>query len=97
MASYKLGSKGDEVRKIQERLKVLGLYAGPVDGASGGGSQSAVKAFQTKEGLTGDGTVGPETWRTLFQEEVTQLPLANKPLEHRCLALTGSFESRNNS
>ncbi|MBI1919805.1 MAG: peptidoglycan-binding protein [Geobacter sp.] len=93
MASYKLGSKGDEVRKIQDRLKALALYAGPLDGDFGGGTQSAVKAFQVKEGLTVDGVVGPESWRTLFREEVTKLPLAQKPLDHRCLALTGSFET----
>lgn len=33
MAIYKLGSSGGEVARIQARLKELGLYPGPLDGA----------------------------------------------------------------
>lgn len=55
------GSKGDEVRNIQKKLKSLGLYNGSVDGIYGKGTESAVRAFQKQTGLTQDGIAGPKT------------------------------------
>lgn len=57
----KLGSRGEEVRKIQQKLKQLGYYKGSVDGIYGTGTQNAVKAFQRNCGLTADGIAGPKT------------------------------------
>lgn len=59
LSSY--GSRGDEVRQIQKKLKSLGLYSGSVDGIYGKGTQSAVKAFQKQTGLTVDGIAGKKT------------------------------------
>lgn len=42
----KLGSRGNEVRQVQTKLKSLGYYTGKVDGIYGTGTQSAVKKFQ---------------------------------------------------
>lgn len=61
----KLGSRGDEVRKIQSKLKQLGHYSGSVDGIYGTQTQKAVKAFQKKCGLTADGIAGPKTLKYL--------------------------------
>ncbi|HEX6863195.1 MAG TPA: peptidoglycan-binding domain-containing protein, partial [Thermoanaerobaculia bacterium] len=69
MASFRLGSSGEEVVRIQERLRDLGLYTGAIDGRFGGGTESAVKAFQAQEDLEVDGIVGPETFEALFDEE----------------------------
>jgi len=66
MTIYERGAKGPEVEAIQEALKKRGLYSGPVDGVFGGGTESAVKVFQRKAGLTADGEVGPQTWSRLF-------------------------------
>lgn len=52
----KNGSKGKEVKELQE---YLGISA---DGDFGPGTEKAVKAWQTKNGLTADGIVGPKTW-----------------------------------
>ena len=57
----KLGSRGDEVRKIQQKLKNWGYYSGSVDGIYGTQTQSAVKYFQRKNGLTVDGIAGKKT------------------------------------
>jgi len=93
MATFKLGSKGEEVRRIQEKLKSLGIYKGPVDGDFGGGTETAVRRFQGTELLEIDGTVGPLTWEALLKEKIAT-PQANyRPLDYRCLALTGSFET----
>lgn len=57
----KLGSRGDEVRKVQQKLKSLGYYTGSVDGIYGTGTQSAVRRFQKNCGITADGIAGPKT------------------------------------
>ncbi len=88
------GSTGDLVRRIQQRLTELKLYLGPLDGVFGGGTESAVKSFQKAQNLAPDGIVGPLTWDKLFPAEPPPLlELASKPVAHRCLALTSSFET----
>ena len=57
----KLGSRGDEVRRIQTKLKQLGFYNGAVDGIYGTLTKKAVIAFQKSCGLTADGIAGPKT------------------------------------
>ncbi|MDD5287199.1 MAG: peptidoglycan-binding domain-containing protein, partial [Desulfuromonadaceae bacterium] len=90
---YKTGSIGEEVRRIQERLRKSEIYRGPIDGLFCGGTEAAVKIFQGMEGLGIDGVVGPRTWKALFNEDCPSSSLAGRPLEYRCLALTGSFET----
>ena len=57
----KLGSRGDEVRRIQTKLKQLGYYNGAVDGIYGSATRKAVISFQRNCGLTADGIAGPKT------------------------------------
>ena len=57
----KLGSRGEEVRQIQKKLKSLGLYSGSVDGIYGTATQKAVRQFQKNCGITADGIAGPKT------------------------------------
>lgn len=56
----KIGSKGDEVKQLQEKL---GLTA---DGSFGPGTEKAVKSWQSTNGLTADGIVGDGTWNKMF-------------------------------
>jgi len=56
----KVGSKGDDVKKLQEKL---GLTA---DGTFGPGTEKAVKDWQSKNGLTADGIVGDGTWSKMM-------------------------------
>ena len=60
-ALSKYGSRGDEVKQIQTKLKRWGYYYGSVDGIYGSQTVSAVKWFQSKNGLTVDGIAGPKT------------------------------------
>ena len=53
-ALSKYGSRSDEVRQIQTKLKRWGYYNGNVDGIYGSQTLSAVKWFQSKNGLTVD-------------------------------------------
>lgn len=59
------GSKGADVRALQQRLVDLGHLAGAVDGDFGPVTERAVIAFQTAQGLTPDGIVGPKTQAVL--------------------------------
>ncbi len=63
--TLKRGSKGDEVKKVQQRLKALGYYSYGCDGDFGERTVTAVKAFQKKNGLTADGVVGATTLKKL--------------------------------
>ena len=63
------GSRGDNVRVVQEYLNTLArAYPLPrvaVDGIYGPATENAVQAFQRLFGLTADGIVGPRTWERL--------------------------------
>ncbi len=60
-ALSKNGSSGEEVRKIQTKLKNWGYYNGSVDGVYGWQTENAVRSFQKKNGLKADGVAGEAT------------------------------------
>ena len=60
-ALSKYGSRGEEVRQIQTKLKRWGYYSGNIDGIYGTQTLNAVKYFQRKNGLTVDGIAGKNT------------------------------------
>lgn len=60
-ALSKYGSRGEEVRTIQTKLKRWGYYNGNVDGIFGSQTLTAVKYFQRKNGLVVDGIAGKRT------------------------------------
>ena len=60
------GSKGDQVKELQQRLKDLGYYNASVDGSFGESTKAAVMAFQLRNNLTVDGKAGPATQRVLY-------------------------------
>jgi murein DD-endopeptidase MepM/ murein hydrolase activator NlpD len=57
--NLKNGSKGSEVKKLQTALKVT------ADGDFGPITEKAVKAYQTKKGITVTGVVDETTWKRL--------------------------------
>ena len=64
-ALSKYGSRGEEVRTIQTKLKRWGYYNGNVDGIYGSQTMEAVKRFQRKNGLTVDGIAGTKTLQAM--------------------------------
>lgn len=65
LALSKYGSRGEEVRTIQTKLKRWGYYDGNVDGIYGSQTLAAVKKFQQKNGLTVDGIAGTKTLQAM--------------------------------
>lgn len=55
------GSRGSQVRQVQQKLKQWGYYDGDVDGVFGQATYDAVIGFQKKNGLSADGVVGAST------------------------------------
>ena len=64
--TLKKGSKGSEVKQLQQRLKQLGYYTSTVDGDYGSNTVTAVKAFQKKNGLTQTGTADATTLKKVY-------------------------------
>lgn len=64
-ALSKVGSRGDEVRQIQTKLKNWGYFSDKVDGIFGPKTRDAVVWFQKKNGLTADGIAGPATLKAM--------------------------------
>ena len=64
----KLGSEGEDVKKLQIKLGV-----DPI-GKFGPKTDAAVRAWQAANGLTADGIVGGGTWSKMFSEGVTSAP-----------------------
>ena len=58
----------DNVKVVQQRLVDLGFVVA-VDGVFGARTETAVKSFQTDEGLKADGIVGRQTWAALFTSD----------------------------
>lgn len=68
-AVLKQGSRGDDVKTVQTKLKRWGYYSGNVDGIYGSQTRKAVEYFQRKNGLTVDGIVGRATFAALGMME----------------------------
>lgn len=66
MANLSYGSKGSEVKKLQEELNKQG-YKLDVDGIYGNKTQSAVRDYQSKNGLSVDGIAGVQTTGALYK------------------------------
>lgn len=71
-ALSKTGSRGEEVRQIQQKLLNWGYYSGKVDGIYGIETKNAVVYFQRKNGLISDGIAGPATLRAMGLASNTQ-------------------------
>lgn len=63
------GSSGIDVVRLQRRLNCLEYYYGSLDGSYGSGTESAVRAFQKRNGLTQSGVAGTDTLALLFSED----------------------------
>ena len=73
--TLEIGSKGDEVKAIQDALKAKGYLTGASDGNFGTGTKTAVENFQKENGLDVDGIAGAKTLEKLYTVSgVTPIP-----------------------
>jgi peptidoglycan hydrolase-like protein with peptidoglycan-binding domain len=64
--TLQLGSTGPDVKRVQRIFVVRQEYPyDEIDGIFGPLTQSVVEQFQSQNGLTVDGIVGPQTWAAL--------------------------------
>lgn len=63
------GASGIDVVRLQRRLNTLEYYYGALDGAYGNGTESALRAFQKRNGLEQSGIAGSDTLALLFSED----------------------------
>lgn len=92
-ALSKMGSRGNEVRQIQTRLKDWGYYNGNVDGIYGTQTKNAVIKFQKKHGLTADGIAGKNTLAAIGLPTGTSNS-SNSNSDYNLLARVISAEAR---
>lgn len=84
MAIYKIGSSGDDVKKLQTQLKAAGFDPGGIDGIYGNKTAAAVTAYQKANNLSVDGIAGQQTLGSLYNKTTTpavgtQITPINKP------------------
>lgn len=91
--TLKRGSKGSEVKSLQERLIELGYLSGTADGVYGAATESAVTAFQKRSSLSADGKAGSVTQNLLYSNAavkadgttVSQTNTANTDTDYKTL------------
>lgn len=74
----KIGSSGEAVSALQQKLSSLGFYKyGTITGYYGSVTKDAVVRFQQASGLSADGIAGPATRIKLFSGNVPQAPASS--------------------
>nr|DAH63203.1 MAG TPA: lysozyme family protein [Caudoviricetes sp.] len=63
------GSRGDDVKKLQETLNAIGYDCGTADGIFGVKTEAAVRKFQQANGIAADGIAGKNTRALLYNKE----------------------------
>lgn len=81
-----VGSQGDQVQNLQQKLKDLGYHQGRTDGVFDEVTRGSVIAFQAAQGLTQDGIAGRRTLGRLYAAPapaagaIPSIPAPEKPL-----------------
>jgi len=67
--ALRIGSRGDDVLLLQEKLTSLGLFTDDIDGIYDRATSEAVRRFQLYNGLEGSGVCDSETLDRLLPEQ----------------------------
>ncbi len=74
-----MGSSGDGVTALQQRLYDLGYYDQEMDGGFGGLTEEAVILFQAQNGLDDDGIASINTLTLLYSDDAKEVTLTPTP------------------
>lgn len=66
LPTLQVGSQGELVKLLQERLNYYGFNCGNVDGIFGNGTKQALYNYQINRKLLADGICGKQTWKQLM-------------------------------
>jgi lipoprotein-anchoring transpeptidase ErfK/SrfK len=76
-ATYESGDLPEERSALTAKLQVLldraGISPGVIDGVKGGMSESAIRAFENREGLEADGVLDEDVWAALGGPETGEV------------------------
>ena len=92
-AALKQGSKGTEVKHLQQNLIGLGFLEGKADGSYGSKTKAAVKDFQTEFGLAPDGNAGEAT-QAAVRNAIVRLQVELKNAGYAPGSADGHFGSK---
>ena len=90
--SLSSGSKGENVKRIQNRLLALGYLssASSIDGDYGSTTSNAISLFQKASGANATGAADTATIRALYSVSAAKLPSGSKPADYKAPASSGS-------
>lgn len=97
LALSKIGSRSDEVKKIQTALRDKGYFTSNIDGIFGTLTKNAVIAFQKDNRLTPDGIAGEKTLKALGITNGDSSFSGYDSNDYELLARTISAEARGES
>ena len=87
--NLKIGDTGENVKILQEKLKILGFYNALITGSFGEATEEGVKAFQKQYSLPQTGIVNETMWQMLFDlTQIASVITENPTLQ---LGSTGSY------
>lgn len=92
-ASLKPGSRGRDVKQLQQNLIGMGCLDGSADGVYGEKTKEAVKKFQKNQGLAVDGNAGQATQNAL-RSSVVRLQVELKSAGYAVGSADGKFGAK---
>ena len=92
-ASMNKGSRGSNVKQLQQNLIGMGYLEGTADGSYGSKTKAAVKEFQRDFGLSADGSAGEAT-QSALRSAVVRLQVELKLAGYAPGSADGSFGSK---
>jgi len=98
MTTIKKGSKGADVKTLQQALNKVGSYGLCEDGIFGPKTEVALKDYQKKYGLTPDGIAGAKTWSKLgYSTSEVSMPRRIEEIILHCTATKEGVDYTSNS
>lgn len=97
MKTIKNGSRGPEVKTLQEALNSQSKTSLNVDGIYGPKTEGAVRDFQKKSGLSIDGICGPKTWSRLGFDTADEASSGTRKINKLIMHCTATPEGKDYS